>query len=78
MEQPGSWGRYPSTGRPVSPWMAGGQQLGQPLGAAVEEHPGDLAGSSECLHPLHQGGQSEGRPLGAHRQQDGGPGEHAI
>ena len=23
MEQPGSWGRYPSTGRPVSPWMAG-------------------------------------------------------
>ena len=56
------------------PLDGGGQQLGQPLGAAVEEHPGDLAGSSEGLHPLHQGGQGEGRPPGAHRQQDGGPG----
>ena len=56
------------------PLDGGGQQPGQPLGAAVEEHPGDLAGSSEGLHPLHQGGQSEGRPLWAHRQQDRGPG----
>ena len=59
MAHPGRWGRYPTTGRPVSASSIGRSVLYKDFRAIIEQNAHDMAGRAELQKPLQLGSKGD-------------------